>query len=351
MTNQLLIRADANTQIGSGHVMRCLALAQAWQDEGGDVLFITTNSSPTMIERVKTEGFDLASLTAMPGSAEDAVQTVKIAHKEKTTFIIVDGYHFDANYQRVIKENNLNLMLIDDYAHASQYYADIVLNQNIYAHEGMYKQREDHTKLLLGTPYALLRREFRKWRGWKREIPDVARRILITMGGGDPENVTLKVLQAFQNVEVDDLDVIVIAGVSNHHIESLKSAIKSSKFPIRLEIDTTRMAELIAWADIVISAAGSTCWELAFMGLPAIVMILTENQKYIAIGLDESGTLINLGWEHDASFDRISNLLSELISDDSNRRLMSCKGRELVDGKGAERVVKALKENSSSIRG
>jgi len=170
----LLVRVDSGINIGSGHVMRCLALAQAWQDDAGDVVFVLATESPNAEARLTAEGFEVVYINAKPGSAEDARLTTKLAHKYGASWVVVDGYHFDGDYQKIIKEAGLNLLFIDDYGHADYYPADIVLNQNIHADEDLYRNRASYTKLLLGTRYVLLRREFLRWQGYKREMPDIA---------------------------------------------------------------------------------------------------------------------------------------------------------------------------------
>jgi len=145
----LVIRADGSTLIGSGHIMRCLALAQAWQDAGGGVLFLMGTGVPILEERLKSEGMDTAHLRAHAGSTDDAVETANLAQEVGATWVVLDGYHFDAVYQRTIKDSGVRLLFIDDNGHADHYYADIVVNQNIHAHAGLYTNREPYTQLLL----------------------------------------------------------------------------------------------------------------------------------------------------------------------------------------------------------
>ncbi|MGB3996558.1 MAG: UDP-2,4-diacetamido-2,4,6-trideoxy-beta-L-altropyranose hydrolase, partial [Acetomicrobium sp.] len=145
----LLVRVDSGINMGSGHVMRCLALAQAWQDGGGDVVFVLATESLNAEARLTAEGFEVVYINAKPGSAEDARLTTKLAHKFGASWVVVDGYHFGGDYQKIIKEAGLNLLFIDDYGHADYYPADIVLNQNIHADEDLYRNRASYTKLLL----------------------------------------------------------------------------------------------------------------------------------------------------------------------------------------------------------
>ncbi|MDF5709874.1 MAG: UDP-2,4-diacetamido-2,4,6-trideoxy-beta-L-altropyranose hydrolase [Nostoc sp. S4] len=335
---KLFIRVDASTQIGTGHVMRCLALAQAWQDAGGQVIFAIATEVPDLKARLNAEGMEVIYLAIQIGSAEDAEETAKLARQFNANWVVVDGYHFGAKYQKIIKEFELKLLFIDDYGHAKQYHADIVLNQNIHAYEELYRNRQPYTKLLLGTSYSLLRREFWQWRGWQRSLPLIAKKLLLTLGGADPDNVTLKVIQGLQQVEVEGLEVVVVVGASNPHYKQLRSASQKSRFPIYLKRNVTNMPELMAWADVAVTAGGSTCWELAFMGLPSLIVILADNQWSSAKKLSGvSG--INLGWHENISTTEIAAAVSELITSTQTRSEMVKRGQELVDGKGIARVL------------
>ncbi len=340
----LLVRADASARMGTGHVMRCLALAQAWQEQGGKALFAAVDLPPALERRLEAEGMDVVRLDVSPGSDEDAARTMALAQKSRAVWVVVDGYHFGADYQQVLKRAGLWLLFIDDYGHAGHYYADLVLNQNIHADESLYRHREPYTRLLLGTDYVLLRREFWPWRGWRREIPEVARKVLVTLGGGDPDNQTLKVIRALQRVEVAGLEAVVVVGGSNPHYAELEDAIRHSPFAIRLVRNVTNMPELMAWADVAISAGGSTCWELAFFGLPNVLLTLADNQRGIAEMLSKVGVGLNLGWYEDVVNGQVAQALLRLVNDREQRQRMSRAGRDLIDGQGSERVVSMLNE-------
>ena len=350
MKQNLIIRADASTQIGIGHVMRCLALAQAWQDNEGHAIFLMAEVTPSLESRLQSGGMEPIYLSAQPGSVDDAIQTRELAQQIGATWVVVDGYHFGADYQRIIKDANLCLLFIDDNGHSDHYYADIVLNQNIYAHECLYEKREPYTQILLGTRYVLLRQEFLSWRGWKREIADVARRVLVTLGGSDPDNVTLKVLRALRQVETDGLEALVVVGGSNPHFQELKLATHDSRFTIHLERDVRDVAELMAWADIAVSAGGSTCWELAFMGLPNIALILAENQRPISELLSTRRVTINLGWHENLSSADMAHSITHLLHAPETRAQMGRYAREHVDGEGARRVLMHTKGEMPRLR-
>ena len=340
----LLLRADANTQMGTGHLMRCLALGQAWQEQGNVAHFALATEIPTLETRLTSEGIITHCLAVKAGSDADAIQTTKLAHHIGARWVVVDGYQFNAGYQQAIKQAQLRLLFLDDYGHAEHYYADLVLNQNISADEAFYYNREPYTRLLLGRRYTLLRREFWAYRGWQRTIPVVARRVLVTMGGSDPNNVTLRIIRALEQATVKRLEAIVVVGAHNPHIETLRTAVQFSRIRIQLQQNSTHMPELMAWADVAISAGGSTCWELAFMGLPSLVGVIADNQLGIALGLARQNVAQNLGWFEAINEDYISEALISLVNDYARRVRTSEAGHRLVDGKGGQRIGAAIQD-------
>ncbi len=255
----LLLRADANARMGSGHVMRCFAFAQAWRDAGGRAVFVMATRSEALEALVRSERIGWQSLTAAPGSDEDAAQTLDVARAHGAGWAAIDGYHFGAAYHRALQGAGLRVVAIDDDGRAGPYGTEWILNQNLYAQETLYAQRESSTKLLLGTRHVLLRREWAARRGWKRQTAEVARRVLVTLGGGDPDNVTLKVIHALQQAAIEGLEVEVIVGACNPHEALLQRALREARTPIRLRRHVTTMSDSMAWADLAISAVARTC--------------------------------------------------------------------------------------------
>jgi len=336
----LLIRADATTQIGLGHVMRCLALGQAWQDRGGRVVFATTCQSGRLRKRLTREGFELVLLDKSYPNPADWEMTSQVLVENPDAWVVLDGYRLDSIYQCRIKKAGHRLLVIDDMAQLDYYYADVILNQNFHATKLHYRCAAD-TRLLLGTKYVLLRREFQKWRDWKREIPDVARNVLVTMGGSDPDNATLEVLRAIEDAELGDLAVVAVVGAENPHFESIQHTARASRHAVRLLEDAENMAELMAWANLAISSAGTTCWELAFMGVPAVLVSLVENQDSSAAALVDQGAALSIA-KGDIRRADLVRILRQLLLSAKLRRGMSEAGRELVDGLGLLRAVSHL---------
>jgi UDP-2,4-diacetamido-2,4,6-trideoxy-beta-L-altropyranose hydrolase len=261
---------------------------------------------------------------------------------------VADGYRFGANWQELVKDAGFRLLIVDDYKHAEHYCADLILNQNLHAQAGLYAQRQPHTRLLLGTGFAQLRREFLEWRTWRREIPPVARKVLVTLGGADPDNVTDKVIQALASLR--DVEAVVIVGGSNPNLDSLQFAIRNPQSAIRLVVDVANMPELMAWADVGVSAGGFTSWELAFMGLPSIVIVIAANQTDVAGPLDREGVTVNLGEHAQVSVKQIAAVLQSVLADSARRTLMSRRGRALVDGLGVDKVVTRMRAALLTLR-
>jgi UDP-2,4-diacetamido-2,4,6-trideoxy-beta-L-altropyranose hydrolase len=342
--NLLLIRADASSSRGIGHVMRCLALGQAWRRRSGQVMLASVELPNGLRGRLKAEGFAEAQVTVEAGSINDARETARLARAWGAGWVVLDGYHFSDSYQAWIKEAGLRLLVLDDFGHASHTKADLLLNQNLHARDELYANRLPHTRLLLGTRYALLREEFLCCPDREREIAAKGEKVLVTLGGSDAENVTLNVVKALGWLRDRTLEVIVVVGAGNPHLSTLRHAIAADFKRTRLVANVTDMQALMRWADVAVSGGGSTSWELAFMGLPALTLVLADNQEELAAGLAQHGVSHNLGWHSRVTEQDLAAALGALLDDFTGRCAMSACGRRLVDGRGADRVATLMAE-------
>lgn len=343
----LLFRADASLTMGTGHVMRCIALAQAAQDAGGHVAFAMAATTAGVQARLSLESYETVlsgSLLRAAGSDDDAHHTIALARERAVDWIVVDGYQFSADYQRALKTAGLKVLFIDDYGHASHYWADVVLNQNAGAAEKLYEAREPYTQLLLGTDYCLLRREFISWREWKRDISPVGNKLLVTMGGSDPENFSAAVIKALCGM--DNVEVKVVLGGSNPHVEMLRQLISQCGDRFQLIQNVANMPELMAWADLAVAGAGTTCWEMCFLGLPMVLVDLAENQKPIAGALSELGAATYLGTAGSVREEAVRAQVVDLLASKNGRARLSERCSKLVDGHGAGRVLDELTVDS-----
>jgi len=339
----LLVRADADARRGAGHVLRSLALARAWRERGGSVRFVTLRPAPALKRRIQLAGaivIELDDSQSNDGELTAGLLAQLQQSSGERPWGIVDGYHFDDAYQAQLRRAGCNLLVIDDNAHLPRYEADIILNHGIHAPQLDYHARDD-AWFLLGTEYALLRADFDCWRDFRRAIPARAKNILVTLGGGDADNVTARVLEALAQLDGLDLSVQVLVGPLNPHVSALAERAGAN---IQLQTDVADTAALMAWADIAIAAGGTTAWELAFMQTPALILVLAENQAGVAEGIDNFGAAQTLGEAGNLTSADIANALRELIFDPARRQRMAERGRVLVDGRGVERIITAMAE-------
>ena len=333
--------------IGSGHVMRCLALAQSWQDAGGHAVFVMATCTDPLERRLRFEGFETAQTSGQVGSPADASETARLAHKHDAAWVVVDGYGFGPEYQANLKSRGLKVLFVDDTGHAEHYSADWVLNQNIHASEALYSNREASTRLLLGPEFAMLRREFVPWRNWKRETSIIGRKVLLTMGGSDPDNITARVLRVM--LTEFSAETTAVVGYNNPHLPGLRE-LSEHCGRVQLVANVTNIPELMAWADVAISGAGGTSYELCYMGLPPLLFVIAENQRHVAEHLSELSAAVHAGTTHDFNAQRFAEELCCLIGDQERRQAMSNRARALVDGLGADRVRAALLEKELQLR-
>ena len=315
--------------------MRCLALAQAWQDAGGKVVFALAKSTPAIMARLVAENCEVVSVPVCSNGADDASCTSEFARARRADWIVLDGCHFDAHHQERIKNSGRKVLCVDDGINERPC-ADLVLNQNVNATESLYRDREPSTRLLLGPQHVLLRREFAKWRDWSRQIGPQARTALVTIGGSDPDGLTLKLLQSR---EFADLDVTFVLGGSAHEPPHVKPSPG-----IEISRDVADIAPIMARSDVAVICGGGTLWECLFMGCAALSYTRNAIQDEIVNQLQEIGAVCHMGPIE--AFERSSLLakLAEIASSSSKRRLTSQLGRQLVDGRGCERVLAAMRE-------
>jgi UDP-2,4-diacetamido-2,4,6-trideoxy-beta-L-altropyranose hydrolase len=317
---------------------------------GGQVLFAQAQTTLNLESKLQQAGFSAIKLAVEPGTDEDAEQTAGLAQRHGAEWVVVDGYHFGGRYQQIIKETGLKLFFIDDHGHVDHYLADFILNQNISATESLYKNREWYTQLLLGTSYVLLRKEFDRYRHWRREISPVARKVLVTFGGSDPHEVTGRVLTALRPMLTGELECIAAVGGSNPKANQLQADWADFAPQVRIVTDASNMPELMAWADVTVSAIGTTSWELAFMGLPNVLITLADNQRATAAALNDAGVSISLGAHGDLTAASLLQSLCALLEDQERRSRMSEDARLLVDGYGSRRVTARIRGTSLNLR-
>ncbi len=334
--------------------MRCLALAQAWQDRGGMASFVTATESPALLMRLESEGFAVHRLQAEPASPSDAAETGTVAKSRGAAWIVADGYAFGPDYQRALIKDGGKLMVIDDQATQDFAAALLIVNPNVQATPELYAGNSEGNRVLAGSCFALLRREFQNniagQSGTAAQFrPDAVKQkasshVVVTMGGSDPPNATGHILEILSGFDDRRLHLTVILGPANAHGESLNSVLKAlrRKHDVELLVDPPDLSGVLARAELAISAAGTTCWELASLGVPLAIVAVADNQLPGAAALAKRGMAINLGWHKDLTAGAVLQQLRALLAKPELLRRLSDNARTLIDGRGAGRVVERM---------
>lgn len=336
----LIIRVDANTEGGGGHFMRCLALAQEAQVYDVESTFVMAECDEQVLHLILVNGMTLSRLDVPPGSREDAEETARLASERNAKMVVVDGYHFDKEWFAVVHRSKVPVLAVDDDGRSAGYDCDVILNQNVFAEPSRYRDAKPGTRLFLGLDYVLMRREF-----WSRVLPrdreDGKLRLVITMGYSDAPNATGAVLDALSANEdvMEVVDLVAVIGSGNPHLHELEVRAQTSAGRITLALQPAQIREIFESADLAIIAGGSTMWELLYLGVPVIVLSIADNQRLAAPILHDQGVVLDLGSCGPESLVRLPGTVRELMQDSEARKRMGMRGRSLLGGNGAGRVL------------
>lgn len=365
-------RADASLEIGSGHVMRCLTLADALQARGGQCHFLCREHPGHLCELIEARGYPIHRLpqegrdtdTAVTPGAEtepahghwlgaswsqDAEACLPLLAELTPAWLVVDHYALDHRWESAVLDglagSRPRLLVIDDLADR-QHIADLLLDQNLGRQVEDYRGLvPEDCRVLAGPRYALLRHEFREWREAslnRRSREPRLQRLLINLGGVDKDNVTGQVLDALTTCDLPaDLQISVVMGASAPWRESVTAQAGALPWPTEVVANVSDMARRMAEADLAIGAAGSTSWERCCLGLPTLMVVLADNQRGIAQSLEEGGASLTVDLA-----DLPTSLARHLavITAPGALALMSEHATDLVDGAGVTRLLAKLQD-------
>ncbi|GAX88910.1 UDP-2,4-diacetamido-2,4,6-trideoxy-beta-L-altropyranose hydrolase [Effusibacillus lacus] len=313
----IFFRVDSSQQIGSGHLMRCLTLATELKERHATVSFISRELPGHMCNYVESKGFQVARLPYSAQAEEslrtpnstwlgvswqlDAEETKEVLSScvQGVDWLIVDHYALDWQWESYQRSEAKKIMVIDDLADR-RHDCDLLLDQNLFEDLEIRYDKLVSTECLkfLGPRYALLRKEFLEARTRLRQRDGQVNRILVFFGGSDITNETAKAIKAIQSLNSPQIQVDVVVGSSNprkDEIRDLCYSIPNVNYHCQIE----NMAELMAAADLAIGAGGTATWERCYLGLPALVVILAENQIQPAQAAAKEELVINLGWHYE----------------------------------------------------
>ena len=331
----IAIRTNGGVSFGLGHVRRCLALAQFLSKLGANVQFIV-NTDSLVRSLIYSHGFKAVSVRL----ESDVQQTQDVLRCWDARVVVTDGYSFVADYLDTLREDVEFLIAIDDLG-LSRVPADMVVNTLANASACHYSSLP-HTRFLIGPRYTLLREEFVEVP--TRRIHERVGRVLITIGGSDPLNL-MPQLRGGARESLGEIELDVVVGPFFENIESIEQEAVRFADRVRVHHDPKGMQPLMVAADIAIAAGGQTSFELAATGTPAVAICLAENQHDNLVALAADGTLVLGGNAQDSDLRfKVIEALRMLSSNRDQRMRMSARGRQVVDGMGAQRVAEAIIE-------
>jgi len=347
---RVLIRADASPTIGSGHIARCLTLARVLRGQGSHVAFACRQLPGHRLEALSGEGFETFALPDLY-TAEDPQQAIEsmlpwqadidalgllLAGHAEFDWIIVDHYGLDHHWQTAARRWAHRIAAVDDLA-TRRYSVDLLLNQNLSGLSENYTPLlPEGCRTLLGPGYAMLREEFNCP---AIEIKPTARRVLVNFGGFDAAMQTHHAMLAL--ADFSELQVDFVAGADNPAWAQMQ-ALAETRPNWRLHSFVTDFYQRMSEADLFIGAGGGTSWERAALGLPTICIAVSNNQQVNGEVMAAAGAHVFMGAREQVSVEQLRDAVGFVVGNHFLRQSLAERSRQLVDGRGAERVAAAL---------
>ncbi|WP_460926193.1 UDP-2,4-diacetamido-2,4,6-trideoxy-beta-L-altropyranose hydrolase [Pseudomonas sp. MC6] len=347
---RVLIRADASPTIGSGHIARCLTLARVLRGQGSHVAFACRQLPGHRLEALNDEGFETFALpdrylaedpqqaieSMLPWQADiDALGLLLDGHAE-FDWIIVDHYGLDHHWQTAARRWAHRIAAVDDLA-TRRYSVDLLLNQNLSGLSENYTPLlPEGCRTLLGPRYAMLREEFNCP---AIDIKPTARRVLVNFGGFDAAMQTHHAMLAL--ADFSELQVDFVAGAENPAWAQMQ-ALAETRPNWRLHSFVSDFYQRMSEADLFIGAGGGTSWERAALGLPTICIAVSNNQQVNGEVMAAAGAHVFMGAREQVSVEQLRDAVGFVVGNHFLRQSLAERSRQLVDGRGAERVAAAL---------
>jgi UDP-2,4-diacetamido-2,4,6-trideoxy-beta-L-altropyranose hydrolase len=342
-------RIDASRQIGAGHFVRCLALANELQSRGARSCFVCSHLPESFAGALKARGHELIRIeTSLAGQEEDANRTLAAVGARRCEWLVVDHYALDIIWERRLRSMTKHLLVIDDLANRD-HDCDVLVDQNYYLNAGTryLGKVPDACNTLLGPKYALLREEFRLARSMAKPRDGLVRKILIFMGGGDEANYTAVAIDTLARLQFRQVQVDVVIGAEHFNLIEIESA--CANYGFSLHVQTDKMASLMIAADLAIGSGGSATWERCCLGLPCLAVSAASNQEQLLRDSAGSGALYAPAVSPNDS-DGLSRHLRSLMENPSLLMSLSLNSMKLVDGRGVYRVLRAMGIIAVSVR-
>jgi UDP-2,4-diacetamido-2,4,6-trideoxy-beta-L-altropyranose hydrolase len=363
---KVIFRADASLDLGTGHVMRCLTLAQALREYGAVCHFVCREQDGNLIDLIHQRGFEVQTLPMQHSSQQvptdepflahaawlgvdwqtDAEQTKMALGDDVFDWMVVDHYALDARWEKQLRSSYRKLMVIDDLADRL-HECNFLLDQNLGRISSDYSDLvPKNCQVLVGPQYALLRPEFFEMRQYSltRRANATFKHLLISMGGVDKDNATGQVLAALKYCSLQaDLRITVVMGPHAPWLANVRCKAKELSMPVEVLVGVDNMANLMAESDLAIGAAGSTSWERSCLGLPTLLVVLANNQLEGAEALVKTGSALLVGGIEDISTSLFQHL--ECIQNQGVMSNMQKACKEVSNEIGVISIAKLMVQN------
>jgi UDP-2,4-diacetamido-2,4,6-trideoxy-beta-L-altropyranose hydrolase len=366
---KIVFRTDSSVKMGSGHLIRCLALAEEIKSNGWEITFISRAHSGNLNSLISKKGLKVVELPKSRfeksakrtswadnyeewlglSQGQDAKDTIKAIEAEPPEWLIVDHYSLDEKWEKSIRAYVKNIMVIDDLA--NRYHdCDILLDQNWFENMNRYDGLvSSNCTQLLGPKYALLRPEFAKARKKLKPHNGDVKRIFVFFGGSDPHNLTSMALRALSEPELAHLKIDIVIGENNIHRDEIQKLTEYRKLT-HLHVQVDSMAAIMVKADLAIGAGGVNTWERMCIGLPALVISIAENQDVLLDDLVKNCYTNFLGNITNVDKFDIKKGILDIIGDRSLIKDQSIKTYKLLDGSGSRKVTDWLIGDLSNLQ-
>ncbi len=339
----LTIRSDGDSQIGTGHAMRCLAVARGWIAAGGTVRLACTSLSPALSDRYAASGVGVDTRATWPAEAVVAGADT----------VLADSPYVDDDALHAIGAAAPLLVMIDDSGARQHYPGGILVNQNAHADPALYRSKTE-AELCLGTAWCLLRPEFAPNRKAAKANPPTLRSILVMMGGADPHGHSGTLLTGVAKAAATLTPapgIVLLVGAANPEIGALRRQAAAAGTDVSIRHDVQDMPALLAAADLAVSAAGSTVWELAVIGTPMVLGAQNDTETGPAAAMADRGAAVYLGRFEAMSEASLIAAVTALARDPARRAAMSAAGRAQVDGYGVDRLLATVAQRLPPAQG
>jgi len=367
----IAFRVDGSLQIGTGHVMRCLTLADALRKRGMQCSFLCRPHQGHLLDLIAQRGHHALALPQLESCYEPSFTDTAYAHwlgvnwetdalntlnalsehfeKQMIDWLVVDHYSLDARWEQALRPKSSRIMVIDDLADRP-HDCDLLLDQNLgrklQDYDGLLKGA---AVKLIGPSYALLRPEFAAMRQQsltRRHKNPQLHRLLITMGGVDKDNATEQVLATLQNCSLpENFKITVVMGLNAPWLSQVQAQAAKMPWQVEVLVGVNNLSQIMAESDLAIAAAGGTVWELCSLGVPSFLLVLSKNQFSGCMALQNAGAAIAL-----ESIQQLEELWSGIFAKDSPNKIflnLSSAASTITDGDGCERASHYIMKNGN----